>query len=213
MSQKNDYFDIKVVHENFEAAVHEEDDVLLQYYLDSFEELNKFFNLIGTVFGFVSKDLRAKMNLLQELMKDTKDPENFKSVKGMIEYEKQNELLFKDGYTSGTRTLLRLHRGLEFIHLFLKKIGEIKDDDSTSAVCKEAYEKTLAKHHSFLIRNGAKIAIYSLPTKINLLQRVCGEPENIQTAMEHLPRALETTLTVYQRIENLYTFHDLHQLP
>ncbi|CAH1959614.1 unnamed protein product [Acanthoscelides obtectus] len=172
MSQAKDYFNIKLVHENFEAAVHEDDDVLLQYYLDSFEELNKFFNLIGTVFGFVSKDLRAKMNLLQELMKDSRDPDSFKSVKGMIEYEKQNELLYKDGYTSGSRTLLRLHRGLEFIHLFLKKIGEIQNEDSTSGVCKDAYEQTLAKHHSFLIRNGAKIAIYSLPTKSSLLHRV-----------------------------------------
>lgn len=34
-------FDISIVSENFEAALLEEDDIQLQYYLKSFEELNK----------------------------------------------------------------------------------------------------------------------------------------------------------------------------
>lgn len=65
---------------------------------------------MGTIFGFVSKDLKAKMDLLKELLVNS--GENFSSVKEMIEYEKENELLNKKGYTSGSRTLLRLHRGL-----------------------------------------------------------------------------------------------------
>lgn len=34
-------FDIKIVHDKFEAALQEEDDVDLELYLESFEELNK----------------------------------------------------------------------------------------------------------------------------------------------------------------------------
>ncbi|KAJ8916760.1 hypothetical protein NQ315_013965 [Exocentrus adspersus] len=34
-------FDIRIVYEKFGAAVQEEDDVHLQFYLESFEELNK----------------------------------------------------------------------------------------------------------------------------------------------------------------------------
>lgn len=67
---------------------------------------------MGTVFGFVSKDLKAKMDILNELLKDSNKSENFITVKKMIEYEKQNDLLNKKGYVSGSRTLLRLHRGL-----------------------------------------------------------------------------------------------------
>ncbi|CAH1104890.1 unnamed protein product [Psylliodes chrysocephalus] len=211
MSQNGDKFTIKIVKDNFESALSKEDDVRLKEYLDSFEELNKFFTLMGTIFGFVSKDLKAKMDLLKELLVNS--GENFSSVKEMIEYEKENELLNKKGYTSGSRTLLRLHRGLDFIRLFLQKLGELKDDEYASTVCREAYEQTLSKHHPFIIRNGAKVAIYALPTKGVLLGRVCGEPENIQQALELLPDTLTATSLVFERTENLFTLHDLHTLP
>lgn len=127
---------------------------------------------MGTIFGFISSDVKEKMDLLYDLLKTSDDSKHFLTVKGMIEYEKHNKLLNKKDYTSGSRTLLRLHRGLDFIQVFLKKIGELDDSESTAGACREAYDLTLAKHHPFLIRNGARIAIYTLPTKNVLLKRV-----------------------------------------
>lgn len=66
---------------------------------------------MGTVFGFVSSDLRSKMDILDEFLKNDQNS-NFESVKKMIVYEKDSSLLNKKGYVSGSRTLLRLHRGL-----------------------------------------------------------------------------------------------------
>ncbi|KAJ8916757.1 hypothetical protein NQ315_013962 [Exocentrus adspersus] len=206
-------FDIRIVYEKFGAAVQEEDDVHLQFYLESFEELNKFFTLMGTVFGFVSKDLKAKMDILRELLKDSSKSDKFITVKEMIEYEIKNDLLNKKGYTSGSRTLLRLHRGLDFIQLFLKKLGELKNEDGISAACREAYDQTLAKHHPFVIRNGAKVAIYTLPTREVLLKRVCGKSDDIERSLELLPQTLEVTAIVHSRIESLYTVNNLHTLP
>lgn len=79
---------------------------------------------MGTVFGFVSKDLKAKMDLLNEYLNSTDHSEYFKSVKKMIEYEKEKELLSNKDHVSGARTLLRLHRGLGiaiiiFLNIFL----------------------------------------------------------------------------------------------
>nr|XP_023029251.1 ceramide-1-phosphate transfer protein [Leptinotarsa decemlineata] len=213
MSEKSKNFDMRIVYENFEIALSKEDDVQLQNYLESFEELNKFFTLIGTVFSFVSNDLKAKMDILYELLKDPENGNNFATTKAMIDYELQNDLLNKKDYTSGARTLLRLHRGLDFIQLFLKKLGDLKDEESTSTACREAYDQTLSKHHTFLIRNGARIAIYTLPTKEVLLKRVCGGEEDIKQALDMLPRTLEVTSSVFQRIENLYSKHKLHELP
>lgn len=65
---------------------------------------------MGTIFGFVSSDLKAKMDLLREIL--TKEEMKFTTAKEMIEYEKENELLYKNDYVSGSRTLLRIHRGL-----------------------------------------------------------------------------------------------------
>lgn len=48
----------------------------------------------------------------------------------------------------------------------------IKDDDGTAHVCKEAYTKTLAKYHPWLIQKGAILAMYALPTKKEFFRRV-----------------------------------------
>lgn len=66
---------------------------------------------MGTVFGFVSSDLRSKMEILSEFLSGEQSA-YFETVKSMIQYEKNNSLLMKKGYVSGSRTLLRLHRGL-----------------------------------------------------------------------------------------------------
>lgn len=66
---------------------------------------------MGTVFGFVSNDLKSKMDILSDFI-NGEDGENFETVKTMIEHEKRKNLLEKKGYVSGSRTLLRLHRGL-----------------------------------------------------------------------------------------------------
>lgn len=66
---------------------------------------------MGTVFGFVSSDLRSKMDILTEFLNGEQSG-HFETVKTMIEFEKDKNLLAKKGYVSGSRTLLRLHRGL-----------------------------------------------------------------------------------------------------
>ncbi|RZC36085.1 AA permease and/or GLTP domain containing protein [Asbolus verrucosus] len=175
--------------------------------------LKRFFTLMGTVFGFVSKDLKSKMDILAEFLSDEKTSEHFQTVKKMIEYERDNELLQKKGYTSGSRTLLRLHRGLDFIRAFLKSLGDLKDEENTAAACREAYDATLAKYHPFVIKNGARIAMYTLPNREQLLKKVCGEQEEVKAALDILPKTLEATAIVYERIEALYTLHDLHTLP
>ena len=70
---------------------------------------------MGSVFSFVSSDLKQKIDVLDELLK--KDEENYNTIKSMIEYEKDNKLLHKTDYANGARTLLRLHRGLGTILL------------------------------------------------------------------------------------------------
>ncbi|KAF5277729.1 hypothetical protein FQR65_LT03709 [Abscondita terminalis] len=206
-------FNIQFVHDNFQLSLHEDDDILLKEYLESYEELNRFCDLMGVIFSFVSKDLRSKMDILYELLKHPDKTENFHSVKKMIDYEKQNELLEKKGYTSGSRTLLRLHRGLDFIQQFLKSVHGLKDSDNTAAVCRAAYDQTLSAHHTFMVRNGAKLAMHTMPTREQLLKKLCGDEEGIQNALKLLPQMLDVTSAVFNRIDNLYTSYDLHMLP
>lgn len=75
---------------------------------------------MGTVFGFVSSDLRSKMEILNEFLSGEQSS-YFETVKVMIQYEKDNNLLSKKGYVSGSRTLLRLHRGLGILIVLISE--------------------------------------------------------------------------------------------
>ena len=61
---------------------------------------------------------------------------------------------------------------VDFIRLFIAKVGELSDEDKTHAVCQEAYNSTLANYHPWIVRKGAVVAMYALPTRGALLQKV-----------------------------------------
>lgn len=72
----------------------------------------RFFQLMGKVFGFVSSDVKQKVEILEVFRQSKDKSQEFTSFKTMMEYEKSDNLLDKKDYVSGSRTLLRLHRGL-----------------------------------------------------------------------------------------------------
>ncbi|XP_035735607.1 ceramide-1-phosphate transfer protein-like [Vespa mandarinia] len=203
------YFDLRVVHDHFDKALVQDDDVDIKAYLDAYNELYKFFQLMGSVFSFVSSDLKQKIDILADLL--SKNDRNYMTIKTMIEYEKENKLLEKADYVNGARTLLRLHRGLDFIREFLHQLGEISDTDKTSTCCQDAYNKTLAKHHPWVIRKAAVVAMYTMPTRELLFKKVCGV--NVQRNVDILPKMLEVTVDVLNRTHTLFELHQLHTLP
>ncbi|XP_074107414.1 ceramide-1-phosphate transfer protein [Cotesia typhae] len=202
------FFDLRTVHDNFDRALIEDDDVDIKAYLEAYNELYKFFQLMGSVFSFVSSDLKQKIDVLNDLVNKN---DNYQSIKSMIDYEKENKLLEKSDYTNGARTLLRLHRGLDFIREFLRQLEELKESDKTSNCCQDAYQKTLSKHHPWVIRKAAVVAMYTMPTREVLFKKVCGE--NVQRNVDILPKMLEVTADVFNRTHNLYELHNLHTLP
>lgn len=213
---------------------------------------------MGSVFSFVSSDLKQKIDILNELI--NKDDQNYRTIKSMIEYEKENKLMEKSDFVNGARTLLRLHRGLgtisccvlaancleiyiyiywhydfpDFIKEFLRQLGDLLDTDKTSSCCQDAYNNTLAKHHSWVIRKAAIVAMYTMPTrealfkKVNgLMENVCrvvelllslvSDPqvcgENVQRNIDVLPKMLEVTADVFNRTHAIYEIYQLHALP
>lgn len=241
-----EYFDIESLQRNFTAALKDETDVAMDFYLEGFKELCKyvmslqlsifmthpiryrFFQLMGSVFGFVSSDVKAKIEIL-ESHRQKENAESFETFATMMEYEISSSLLDKKDYVSGSRTLLRLHRGLgefdsklcanlfthswsisAFVREFLAKLSEIESHEKTTAICKTAYNDTLAQHHPWLVRKGALVAMYALPTREQLLNKVCHD---VERSISILPDVLQISKVVYDRTEQLYTDRDLHALP
>lgn len=97
-----------------------------------------------------------------------------------------------------------------FVREFLFKLSKIESHEKTTGICKTAYNETLAQHHPWIIRKGALVAMYALPTREQLLNRVC---QDVERSLAVLPDVLEISKTVYDRTEQLYTDHDLHELP
>ncbi|KAL1139747.1 hypothetical protein AAG570_006724 [Ranatra chinensis] len=126
---------------------------------------------MGSFFSFIETEINSKSAILTDLIGNDENG-NFSTVKSMMRHEMDSGLLKKSGYVSGCRTLLRLHRGLDFIRQFLKHVYELRSDEGTSSVCMKVYSKTLGNFHPWLIRQGAYLAMYTLPSRAALLNRV-----------------------------------------
>jgi hypothetical protein len=59
--------------------------------------------LLGSIFGFVSSDVKSKIEILDEFRRKPDVNDKFTSAKTMIEYEVDTELLKKKDYVSGMR--------------------------------------------------------------------------------------------------------------
>lgn len=186
---------------------------------------------MGTMFSFVSNDVSSKIDILVEFRYHNKDADRFNTFHRLVNHEKESGLLAKSGYVSASRTLLRLHRGLgkhvnvswllcwywwqlfyvlDFIREFLNDLERLGPNDKTVSCCQTAYNRTLANFHPWIVRKGAVVAMYAMPTRDQLLNRVCLD---ISAAIECLPQMLAVTDQVYKRTEDIYTLHDLHTLP
>lgn len=81
-----------------------------------FNIFDSFFLLLGGAFQFVAADVRNKIKILNTLLNKELEQDqkitNFLTVQSMVNYEINSGLLTNTKYLSGSRTLLRLHRGL-----------------------------------------------------------------------------------------------------
>lgn len=60
----------------------------------------------------------------------------------------------------------------DFFRLFLDRISQLSPDEPTYRVGQAVYDATLGLYHSWYIRMGAGVAMYTLPTKCVLFERV-----------------------------------------
>lgn len=175
---------------------------------------NRFLNSLGSVFGFISKDAVNKIKILVSHLEGENGCQ-YVTVQSMVKYELENELvdLTKRGNhpESGCRTLLRLHRALRWLELFLERLRTSSDDGKTSVMCAEAYNESLAQHHPWVIRKAAGMAFCVLPGRAAFFEVMnVGSTEQ---AVTMLGEALPLISEVYQITEELYDKHSMLDLP
>ena len=174
---------------------------------------------MGAVFTFVAKDVESKITILENYHKCPDIGQHYATLQKMIDYERTNNLLEKDleERPSGARTLLRLHRALEFVSLFMMEVGRLDDDKGTSDVARTCYKKTLAKYHPWMIRKAASLAMYTMPYRYQLVERAyCGDIPDTETRLsitDNMNRLALIADEVFNATQKLYEDHNLLELP
>ncbi|XP_054164619.1 ceramide-1-phosphate transfer protein-like [Oppia nitens] len=212
-------FDIELVCEALQRCIEDKNAIDLTHYLRGFTELLRFFNLLGKVFVFVANDVESKINILDVYLKESENGHQYQTLQSMIAYEKTSNLLKIDisKRPSGARTLLRLHRALEFVAQFMLEVSRLDDDKGTAEVARLCYKRTLAKYHPWVIKQSASLAMYTLPYRYQLVQRAYGGtvPSSMSsvTISDSMNRLAVIADEVFHATEKLFDEHDLLDLP
>lgn len=139
----------------------------------------------------------------------------YHSVRSMILMELNQGLVsFHHQTDSGCRTLLRLHRALLWLKLFLEKLAETPVEGrlrSPSDLCREAYKSTLAQHHTWYVRKAAELAFIALPERGFFFRLVCVQnQEELSKVLHRVSRAIGE---VYDRTQKALEEHGMLDLP
>ncbi|KAK7473305.1 hypothetical protein BaRGS_00035437 [Batillaria attramentaria] len=204
-------FDLEIVLDAFKKCHQSDGTVSIDEYLRAFHELCRFFRLTGKLFGFVAKDLEWKMKAI-EIRRKSPHGSHYVTLQSMMQYERAEGIVrVKGRVPSGTRQFLRLHRALEFILEFMRQIHQRDDDEKTSHIASQVYHDTLSKHHPWVTRQIAAIAVYMLPPKKTLIDVMCKHDYNkVHTLIDDVTAAGEPIYNVTQR---LYENYDLLNIP
>ena len=173
-------FDMENLFKYFNTCYGEDGSSLsMDSYIKGYEEIVKFLNLLGTVFGWVASDVVAKISVLKGHVANEETGSHFVSIQTMTEYEVRENLINYEARdsTTGSWNLLQLQRALEYVIAFVVKLPEIGNEDKCCPVSQEAYKATLMKFHPWIVQKAALAAMNLLPTREGLIQKICHGDE------------------------------------
>ncbi|XP_042536542.1 glycolipid transfer protein domain-containing protein 2 isoform X1 [Dipodomys spectabilis] len=193
----------------FRASLNLQEDVELAQYLAGWREFLRFLTPLGSIFAFASSEAFSKVTVLEAQVHGPR-AEHYTSLSTMAAWERRAGLLEPPlAGSSGSRTLLVLHRALRWAQLCLSRVatGTLGDPDA-GAQCADAYRTALAPHHPWLVRHAARLAFLALPSRDRLLELACPGASEAD-ARAALARAAGTLEDVYNRTQSLLAGHDL----
>ncbi|RVE63729.1 hypothetical protein OJAV_G00138940 [Oryzias javanicus] len=227
-------FQVSLLFSHLLASTAVDSDVLLQPYLSSWDELVKFMESLGPMVGLISKEIESKTTIIRQLAMFSDErreaelspnvdrissgkayTDGYRSVRSMISVEMNQGLVdFHHQTDSGCRTILRLHRALLWLKLFLSKLAETPESGrlrSPSELCREAYQSTLAMHHTWFVRRAAEVAFIALPERGFFFRLVCApNQKKLSLVLNRVVKAIEE---VYDRTQLALEENGMLDLP
>lgn len=198
---------------------------------------------LGPMVGLISKEIETKTNIIRQLAvlaeegpeaelhadvhpakpepgtetgtEASRHSSAYHSVRSMITVELSQGLVnFQHQTDSGCRTLLRLHRALLWLKLFLEKLSETPVAGrlrSPSDLCREAYQHTLAKHHTWFVRRAAELAFIAMPERGFFYRLVCVQNQEDLSFL--LGKVVDAIGEVYDRTQKALEENGMLDLP
>lgn len=189
---------------------------------------------LGPMVGLISKEIESKTTIIRQLallsgesreaelssnvdvIKSVKThTDGYHSVRSMISVEMSQGLVdFHHQTDSGCRTILRLHRALLWLKLFLQKLAETPESGrlrSPSELCREAYQGTLAMHHTWFVRRAAEVAFIAMPERGFFFRLVCAQNQERLSLV--LNRVVKAIGEVYDRTQLALEENGMLDLP
>ena len=209
-------FSLDNLKSHFETCLAEDGSISIDKYLLGYDELYKFLNLLGTIFGWVATELYNKMETVRG-HRNSDQAAKYETIQTMLEYEIRTNMIkpkAKD-FTNGSRNLLRLHWALEYVSSFFQAIPDLDANEKCCQSSKEAYKKTLMKNHPWVVQKAALMAMNTLPTKVVLIQKFCKseDKEAIEKTITALQESAKAMNKVYEATQDLYKENNLLNLP
>ncbi|CAD5111825.1 DgyrCDS1095 [Dimorphilus gyrociliatus] len=190
-----------------------EQDISLKEYCQGYELLCRLINQLGSIFKFVTSDITDKMDILKNYLAGP-DATHYCNLQSFIHYEVENDKVdFKKRNDSGCRTFLRLHRALLFVSEFLKELQNHDDAGNLSGMTWKVYEKTLGKYHNWGIRKLVGVALYTLPTKRQLILKMLRPGLTEEELIGFNTQLIEVLETIYSKCQEILEEHKLLELP
>ncbi|XP_032092226.1 ceramide-1-phosphate transfer protein-like isoform X3 [Thamnophis elegans] len=209
---REEEFDIRQLQRAFSASLSPRGEILLREYLQGWRQLLKFLEALGTAFGLISRETESKIGILQRHQEGPHGL-HYRTVQSMVAFELASGLVGFQSLPahqppSGCRTLLRLHRALKWLELFLHKLGTSPKDGKPSRMCAEAYRVALAPYHSWWVQQAVALAFLAMPSRQELYHIIVrGEkPAAVLATVESLGR-------VYNATQEVYSAHGMLELP
>lgn len=168
------------------------------------------FSILGSVFGFVTADVVEKIGILREYRR-SEISEKYVTIQSMIQHEVETNTTNNKKKASGARTLLRLHRALEFTARLMKDLKVADEHEKMSHITKTAYDDTLAHFHPWLIRKGVHVAVYTLPSRKHFLEKL--KVDDHEKAKDLLAKVSDLQKDIHCITEELYAKEKLLDLP
>ncbi|KAM4536244.1 ceramide-1-phosphate transfer protein [Odontesthes bonariensis] len=222
--------------QHLRSSMADEDDILLESYLQGWDQLLNFMESLGTVVSFFSQKVKEKISLIRQLsLRQSLEARGkpagsglqtpaafglqsgaFRSVRSMVEAElKAGAVSFYHRTDSGCRTLLRLHRSLLWLKLMLEGLSEGPDADgrfkTPGELSRDAYRVALAPHHPWLLRQAAELVFLALPDRRYFLQLVCVRTQ--QEATPILTIIIHALTLVHTRTQQILAEYEMLELP